>query len=133
MQECKQWTKVPWTLTTNKVLSQAEKSVLIVLIHYRRNDGICYPSFTRIQTDLSFARSTVYKAIKRLEYLGIIEKASQGNSVKKSNTYRLFLSDEIFKQDTPEKMIEVACKYNWFRAKKELVQSRQTKTQAHNQ
>ena len=133
MQECRQWTKVPWTLTTNKVLSPAEKSVLIVLIHYRRNDGICYPSITRIQKDLSFARSTVYKAIKRLEYLGILEKASRGNSIKKSNTYRLFLSDEIFKQDTEKKMIEAACKYNWFRAKKELVPSRQTKTQAQIQ
>lgn len=132
MQECRQWTKVPWTLTTNKVLSPAEKSVLIVLIHYRRNDGICYPSITRIQKDLSFARSTVYKAIKRLEYLGILEKASRGNSIKKSNTYRLFLSDEIFEQGTPEKMIEVARKHNWFLAKKELASSPQNEMQVHN-
>lgn len=129
----KKFTKTPLALLANTVLLPTEKIVLTALIYFSRDKGICYPSITTLQQTTGLARSTVIKALKQLEYYGIIMVAQRGKAKQTNNLYRIFVEDEIFEQDTPEKMIEVAGKYNWFRAKKELVPSRQTKTQAQIQ
>lgn len=125
------FTKTPLALLANTVLLPTEKIVLMALIFFERDKGICYPSITTLQQTTGLARSTVIKALKQLEYYGIIMVAQRGKAKKANNLYRIFLADEIFEQDTPEKMINVSRKYNW--TKKELVQSRQTKTQAQIQ
>lgn len=129
------FTKTPLTLLSNQVLLPAEKIVLVALIFFARDKGICYPSITKLQQTTGLSRSTVIRAIKQLEYCGIIVVAQRGESKKSNNLYRIFVEDEIFEQNTEEKMIEVAGKYNWFqtKTKKELAPGSPTKMQAHNQ
>lgn len=71
-------------------LTQTENHVLLLLANrHNKDSGLCYPSIPRICAESGMGRSTVIRAIKRLEGKGLltIEK-----TFGKSNHYRLHTS-----------------------------------------
>ena len=75
-----------WAIEMNG-LTPTENHVLLLLANrHNKDSGLCYPSIPRICTESGLGRSTVIRAIKRLEGRGLltIEK-----TFGKSNYYRL--------------------------------------------
>jgi hypothetical protein len=71
-----------------------EKMLLLALSDHANDDGLCYPSYDKLQIKCSFARSTVSANIKRLVDRNIIKKhiRNQSNGGRKTTIYEIDLS-----------------------------------------
>ncbi len=64
--------------------------VYLVLAKCAGADGVCYPSFGKIEQLTGFSRSTVSKCIKRLRDANLVNLKRAGNAAsKQSNEYQL--------------------------------------------
>ena len=71
-----------------------EKMLLLALCDHANDDGICYPSYDRLQVKCSFAsRSTISANLKRLEAKNIIKKKIRNQSTggRKTTVYTIDL------------------------------------------
>ena len=71
-----------------------EKMLLLALCDHANDDGVCYPSYDKLQNKCSFAsRSTISANLKRLEAKNIIKKKIRNQSVggRKTTVYTIDL------------------------------------------
>lgn len=62
------------------------KFVLVALANYANEDGTCWPGFERLCQATCLSRSTIIRALEKLETSGLLRRTKRPN---KSNTYEL--------------------------------------------
>jgi hypothetical protein len=68
-----------WLIRTpKKELSNAGKVLLMLLVSYAWEDGHCFPSQSRIASDLGWGTKTVHRTARYLEHLGFIRVEQRG-------------------------------------------------------
>ncbi|QEO58299.1 helix-turn-helix domain-containing protein [Francisella marina] len=75
------------------VKQSSAKLVLLSLANYANDDGVSYPSWATLEERCTSSRKTIYRSIKNLKELGLIEEVSTDYIPKKyfknQNCYRL--------------------------------------------
>lgn len=71
------------------VLTAPEKLVFLALVVHADAKGECWPSFGALAKGTGLSRSTVIRALERLETCGLIERYRRGLS--EPNLYRITL------------------------------------------
>lgn len=88
-----------WALT-RKLDDSTCKFVLVAVANYADQKGVCWPSLGRLARDTSFDRSTIVRALRRLEEMGYlrVERRKRADESYSSNLITLvgkvFLIDE---------------------------------------
>jgi len=70
-----------------------EKMLLLALCDHANDDGVCYPSYDKLQIKCSFARATVSANLKRLEAKNLVKKVlrNQAEGGRKTTIYTIDL------------------------------------------
>lgn len=118
------------------VLDVYEKTMYMTLLRFastwnRTGRFSIFPSYGRLSKALGISRPKTINTIKQLENLGIVEKIVQKKESGKrqtSNTYVIYADNRLWDAKNRAEMHRIA-----MNIKKELVPSRQTKTQAQIQ
>jgi hypothetical protein len=86
-------------------LKGAKLAVFLCIALHINEDGICFPSVSRIVKETGYSRDTVHVALKGLETMGFISRVSGRREDKthkyKSNSYRIFPKSWQPKQEEP--------------------------------
>ncbi len=70
-----------------------EKMLLLALCDHSNDEGVCYPSYDKLQVKCNFARATVSANLKRLEAKNLVKKKlrNQAEGGRKSTVYTIDL------------------------------------------
>lgn len=74
-------------------LRGASLAVFICLALHIEEDGSCFPSISLISRETGYNRDTIFKALKKLEFMGYIarkQKTDRKTKKFRSNVYQLF-------------------------------------------
>lgn len=84
------WKALDWSITI-EVSTPIERLVLMLLANRANEKLVCYPSIRKLVSESGAARSTVLKALRKLEDAGLIARVAQyhESGARRSNRYLL--------------------------------------------
>lgn len=103
--ERKGFTIAPNVILTTDKLTPHEKTLYLLLRHYSRDDGECWPGQDRLADQVPCARPSLAPMLKKLASHGLIEIRRQGQGLP--NLYRVpAITDAIAAQFTADVILD---------------------------
>lgn len=82
-----------WAIKKN--MGHKEKLVLLICANYADEDGVCWPSLSRLSSDTGLSKASICRTLTNLEELGLIERQRRvGDRGDQSSLYRLKMDGE---------------------------------------
>lgn len=109
-----------------KTGSASTKLVLLILANYADNAGVCWPSQERLASDTDMTDRSIRNAVAALVEIGLlqVEERRGTTGVRKTNTYRLQLPENISDGGADHRKNPTSATGNTFRSLPETVSSK---------